>query len=115
MTTKEAYIYLAGLVDADGSVGIINAKKKKKKRYPTPYLMVTNSYKPVLDWLSGKFGGRIQKLPDNRGMFKTTKDCYQWHLRWSNCIKLLKKIQPYMKIKKDKANEVIKFKKWKNT
>lgn len=72
------YIYLAGLLDGEGTVGITYNSSK----YRTPYISVTSTTYEIVDWLSANFGGHIVK-----------QKIYQSHHKQSWCWKLVNRQQ----------------------
>ena len=72
------YIYLAGLLDGEGTVGI----SKNSSKYRTPYISVTSTTYEIVKWLEDNFGGHIAK-----------QKVYQDHHKQSWCWKLVNRQQ----------------------
>lgn len=104
--TKESHIYLAGVLDADGSVCISKATAESMKmgsnynpRYVL-YMNIVNTSLELMEWLVQNFGGRYKvrkKLSENH---RTT---YDWRLQNNQTVEILKLIIPYLIIKKERA------------
>ncbi len=93
--------YLAGIFDGEGYLGFHPKNSKQKVR-----VSIGNTYKPLIDWLStlgGKIGiPRISKLGK--------KQTFSWRITgYSNVLIFLTDLEPYLLIKKDKANQVMTF------
>jgi ribosome maturation protein Sdo1 len=104
--------YMAGMVDADGYIGIVRSGPTQKSgeekvySYYTPQLMVVNRSKKLMDDIVKTYGGKYyirKKLSD--------KHCshYMWRTVSSNAIPILNKIIPYLVIKKEQARLCIKY------
>lgn len=112
-TNREHWIYLAGILDADGSICISKATAESLKlgRCHNPryvlYLNIVNTSKELMDWLIQNFGGtnykRRKRLSDNHRV------TYDWRLSNNQCIEVLKLIEPFLIIKKDRAKLGIEF------
>ncbi len=60
MTKKEKIIYLAGIMDGEGTFYRPAMKKKDRKRtYYYPRMVITQKERPLLDWTKKNFGGCI--------------------------------------------------------
>ncbi|KKM84731.1 hypothetical protein LCGC14_1296220 [marine sediment metagenome] len=105
MTEDQKVAYLAGLVDADGS--IIMAKSKNS-RYRHPAVIIANASKSIMVWLEVNFGGVGW---NNNASKKNPKfrDCYFWRLVGTQAVDLLKQIAPYLneEMKTKRANMLI--------
>lgn len=104
--TETECAYIAGMIDADGSIC-----KCKNKEYFVLKVRIHNSDKELMDWLKNIIGGgNVHYLPpaiDKQG-YKHTK------IRWTydvsakvDVMRLLEQIEPYLIIKKKKAQEVM--------
>lgn len=97
LSNDESIIYLAGMVDADGSIRFV------KKKYP--FIAVYNTNKELMKWLVSEIGGKIGGK-DNRGR----KPSYQWRVySIRNIYALCKRLLPYLKVKREDGIIVIKF------
>jgi hypothetical protein len=115
---REKLIYLAAIIDGEGSIGIellspckIKRKGKeewqRKKDYYAGRLCVINTNKPLIDWIHKEFGGSINfrtKQPNQ-------KLCYRWHIFGSGLESLLTELEPFLFIKKQQAQILLKYRK----
>lgn len=98
--------YLAGMIDADGSI----CKCKNRDSFVCK-VRVHNSSEKLMIWLKKKIGaGNINHLPpavDKQG-FKHTKDRWDFDLSAKvDVIEILKQINPYLIIKKEKSKMIL--------
>ena len=111
MTRKEDIIYLAGLFDGEGSVGIRRENPGEKRKSSTYDLeiTITNTNKAVLLWAVDTFQvGYItvhHKQDDNSHI----SACWRWRVSCKKAAGLLKKLLPYLKIKKEVALLALEF------
>lgn len=110
--------YLAGFLDADGSISIHKQKRSRKDQKHTYYyrliMCVANRHLGVLKWMQEVtgFNGSLTKRNLNRSN-PTWSDA--WQLRWNSkaMYEILKMIRPYMLMKgrhADLAIEMIELK-----
>lgn len=94
--------YLAGLIDGEGSIAIYLTLRRK-----TPSLVTSvsfcNTYKPLIFYFKEKFGGTTSVSFSST----STKPCYKWQARQDIIIPLLKRIFPFLVIKKGQAKLVL--------
>ncbi|MHC1636323.1 MAG: sigma factor-like helix-turn-helix DNA-binding protein [Candidatus Methanospirareceae archaeon] len=100
---NEIFAYLAGIVDGEGSIRL-HRRRRKSIGYGLE-VVVTNTNRELIDWLYTNFKGYIEKH-EREGNHKTT---YKWTVRGINAYRLLKKMLPYLIIKKPQAELGIKF------
>ena len=107
MFDRDKIIYLAGIVDGEGSVQIeiqsMNAVRKM--HYYSIRLLVINTSKELMDWLYSNFGGKITA----RKLIPNKRQCYKWNICSYNAANILKECLPYMIIKKRNAEVLIEF------
>lgn len=106
--TETELAYIAGLIDGEGSIDIHFNKPSKSSPNGQYFVRVTIHITnlPVLEWLRTQFGGSIYKRKESKTNWKQG---YDWKLVAGNAIQLLRKIEPYMKIKKAEALVAIDF------
>lgn len=102
MTNGYKWVYIAGLVDGEGSIYF----SKIPRKYCTLQLCVkiTNTYRPLIDWLE-------QELPyayilTNYKNKKHRRNKTSWHIamtRQKDIENFLEKILPYLIVKKEQA------------
>lgn len=101
MSATEA-AYLAGLIDGEGS--IIAVKRNQKGRI-TWRLQVASTTPVLLEWCIAITGvGSIVKRKSTNPKHADSQwwQCYSW-----NAIEVLKRIMPYMILKKNKAQQAV--------
>ena len=89
--------YVAGFVDADGSIVI--SRSGKKKRWYITFVSVTQKNPKILYLLAEKYGGKvsIHHKKDN------PKVCSTWNVKAGDAYKMLKEIRPKLVLKKEQA------------
>jgi len=109
MYSIEDLIYLAAIIDGEGSISIEiqNARKNRKTDYYTTRVVVINTHVGLMNWLHATFGGKIQ----TRKLIGNHKQCYNWVIHSLNAVKLLEACLPYFKIRKPHAEVIIEFSK----
>ena len=94
---EEIYQYLAGFIDADGSIAVHYLPKYNATR---ERLRATNTARPPLELLAKMFGGKItEKMSQN---YKW-KNCYEWELSCKAAAEAIRCIYPYLVIKKNQG------------
>ncbi len=102
--------YAAGILDGDGSFSLLLHRSTTKNTWRSfyhPCIQLSNAYKGMSEFLHEKFGGslRIKKPQQDHH-----KILYVWSLRSrEGCKKLIQKVLPYLKLKKDQANLMVNF------
>ncbi len=107
------YAYMAGIVDGEGSIFISKQKRKENRvgyRF-YPILVITNTHKGVLDYFVEKTGlGKVfERKEQEKPYFKTAKVAYRWDIKHTQVGTLLKKLLPYLVIKRKQAENVLAF------
>jgi len=91
--------YIAGLMDGEGCITI-------KRQGRAVQITVTNTDKPVMEWLVQQMGGRL-----HMDVYKTLagdREMWRWQIAaWANCHVFLSALLPYLRIKRAKALEAI--------
>ena len=84
------FIYMAGLIDGEGTVGIT----KDSGKFRIPYISVSTTTPEIASWLKENFGGIVC----NQKVYKAHhKQSYSWRLRnIPQVFALLEQILPYM-------------------
>jgi hypothetical protein len=99
--------YMAGFVEADGHISIIETNRKAYNTCYSVQLGITNTNPEILEWFAELFeGGRINMKTKVKGR-KQGRD-----IRWNKVgqvKEILTLLLPYLKIKKVQALLVIEF------
>lgn len=103
MSKDILYSYMAGFVDADGSISI--ASVSKKKRF-TAKLNVSNCKEEIIKLFKDEFGGKIRVRNWEN---KRWRPCFWWDITHKRATAALKELLPYLKIKKKQAELAIKM------
>ena len=114
MTDKElTYAYLAGFIDADGSISIIKTKYSRKTKNglkeSTQYrikLSAHNCKIEPLQMLQKEFGaGKLRhKKTGKTKLHDNWRPCYEWVVCNTQAAIAIKALLPYLTIKKEQAN-----------
>jgi len=99
--SKLTAAYLAGLIDGEGSLEI----RKKGRKYEARIRVWMVNYE-LIKWLYDSFGGFLGK----REFDNNCKTAYGWTIKGKKQVEpIIKKIRPYLKVKKNQAELIIKF------
>lgn len=97
-------MYLAGIFDGEGCITL-----GKTKNYTETYHLnvnITNTNKDLIDWVLFIVGkGGISRKPRKANW----KQCYAWKINGELAVKFIKKIYPYLKVKKLQADVAIRY------
>lgn len=101
--------YLAGLMDADGCIAmskmIAGPQKTKNHRYAAT-MNIVNTSPDLMKWLVEKFGGIYRQ---RRRMSEKHKPTFDWYFNNGKALWILKLIEPFLVVKKERARVVIEF------
>jgi len=105
-------VYLAGIIDGEGYIGIV---KYKTKPYVSDYtftlrLTVTNTNLILMNWIQLNFGGTVHKHAP-RDTHPNHRITYTWRIGCSKATSILRKVYPYLIVKQSEAKLAIKFQK----
>lgn len=104
LDNKLACAYAAGLVDTDGHINLYTVPSGKSKGSIRTGIEIVNIYRPILDELARQFGGHVRKRTEDG--YKTR---YQWFVTdMKSEEKLLLAMLPYMIVKREKAENLLK-------
>jgi hypothetical protein len=105
---KDDCIYIAGLLDGEGCIGLNLTVEGERKNY-YPHVSITNTNKEVLDWVKITVGkGSVIRKPLGNIRHKQS---YHWRIYGNQSIQFIKKIYPYLKIKKLQAETIMQYEK----
>lgn len=96
---KYWYAWTAGIIDGEGSIGIIRQNSGNTKgefRY-SPYVCVRNTEKAMIDKLSELWGGEVKLRKSKKGK---AKDCWAWFLSLKKFLDFSEKVSPFLTIKR---------------
>jgi len=97
--------YVAGLFDGEGYIRCSFKKHHKaRKRNMEFWIVVSNTYRPILEYLRMSFGGSIYENPSKSKKHKLS--CF-WKLTSRGAFIVLSQIVPYLRIKHEPAKLVL--------
>jgi hypothetical protein len=98
---KELFAYLAGFVDADGSINISSGSAKATCVFK---LNVYNRDRKIINLFAKTFGGkgkiRKRRNPNNRNW----RPCYEWTLSANQAYEAIQGLKPFLRIKRKQAD-----------
>ena len=110
----EQYAYLAGVIDCDGYITIQRTKKVKKLPsgnncvgfYHVVKVGITGTDRGIHDFASKIFGSSVS---DHQPKNELHKKHYMWQLTSSRAVDFIKKIRPYLVIKRQQADLAVRY------
>ena len=108
MWTKEEIAYLAGIIDGEGSIYIQRRITPKGHYSYFPRFQIVNTNQKLMNWIHKKFGGLIYKKSRKKQNIKW-KDQIEWFTTRGLLDTLLPLLLPFLIIKKEQAEIMIKF------
>ena len=97
-------IYLAGIIDGEGTIGIGRQMLPNNNYTYRQHLIIGNTDIRLIEWLVENFGGKFPKAVNSNEKWK---DSYMWQLTGTKSYKLLKKVRPYLLLKQEQADNAI--------
>lgn len=103
--------YLAGIVDGEGSIyiGNFSSNPKTGSKYYQTNIEVTNSDKPLMDWIVQVFGGRISIYTAAQRPKNARRTYYRWIATGERVTHLAEILLPYLIAKKKQAEIMTKM------
>jgi len=107
LTEREKMIYLASVVDAEGTISIYHASQPSKNYYAYLLgLIIANTDTRLIDWLVANYGGWTQW---RRYKAKNWKDIKIWSIGGKKTYRLLKQVRPFLIVKQKQADLGMEF------
>jgi hypothetical protein len=108
MNDKTKYIYLAGIIDGEGSLIISRSNRGTYNNYYGRIHVKNTDYR-LIQWLLNNFGGNVHDSPP-KDIVKHSK-AYSWYFSGDAHDKevLLLALMPYLIVKKDQAKILVDF------
>jgi hypothetical protein len=105
-TTSPSIEYLAGFVDGEGSLMISKWRDRESHPHYRPRISLSNTNRAVLEDVKRAYGGILASQPSPKPEWK---DSFQ--LVWTNGMveRLLMKLMPYLRLKRNQAAVIIGF------
>lgn len=107
---ETVHAYAAGLIDGEGCISIGSHRRKTANGVMVDYylaVIVVTKDEHLTRWLYGNYGGTVNVV--TRGGYKRTGVYKRWVVHSTRAQVLLKKILPYLILKKDQARTGIQF------
>lgn len=103
--------FLAGIVDGEGSIyiGNFSCNPKTKVPYYQTNIQVTNTDKPLIDWLHEIFGGLLSKRTLKQHAANSRKQAYMWTASGDRVTHLCELMLPYLIAKKRQCEIMLKM------
>ena len=101
MNHETKFAYIAGLIDADGTIGIRRFNNSTGQLHYRPMIEVTNMSVEIMAFLEKTFGN-ARYFERNR-KYKTG-GIFTWRVTGSNCRRVLDSVGPYLVYKKKQAS-----------
>lgn len=115
--TEKQMGYLAGIIDGEGCISIGSHKNTKTKPYFFPTIDISNTDKRLMVFVNSILPSSYILKKDNGkiGKYKCNKKLYVYRIYNQQKVGLfLKKIMPFLLLKKERAKIMLKFLKTKN-
>ena len=101
------WAYIAGFIDADGSVAIEqHSNANGTPRYAVK-LYITNADRDIMDWLVANLHGSVYLT--NRNAPKHHKTMWRWVIQGKQAAPILRQVTPYLRVKKKRAELALRF------
>ena len=101
---KDKIIYLAGIVDGEGHFYRPLCHSGKGHPFYQARIVVVNTHKPLMDWLTDNFGGYVTPLKKHQPHHKQS---YQWVISSSKACILASWLNPYLIVKKEQVKRIL--------
>lgn len=108
MFDKEKLLYLAGIMDGEGCIGIELQRANKSCRkvdYYIPRVAIINSSYPLIEWLTNNFGGKYHTRKKETGK----KIIYVWNVFGQHMEDIIRELIPYLIVKSKAANIILRY------
>ncbi len=107
--------YMAGLVDGEGCFFMAKIPKKVGDGYISEHyrglLKIDNTDKRLLDWIDNTFSGTSSARCRSTSSRKFEREVFTWVATGDRLLDLCEQILPYLVIKKEQCEIMIKFRK----
>lgn len=98
--------YLAGMLDADGHIGLY-CRNDSTKQHLRVHVDVSNTDTTLLLWIKDTAG--IGSVNKQHAATVTHKASFQWNATNESAVTLLRQLTPYMIVKRERAELAIEF------
>lgn len=94
--------YLAGIMDGEGSIMLPH----RGRGYHVVTVSISNTYEPLIRLIHEREGGSFYTR-SNQSIY--SKPLYAWHLRGRATLPLLRRLHPFLIVKREQAGLAIEF------
>lgn len=103
--------FMAGIVDGEGSIyiGNFSSNPKTGHKYYQTNIEVTNTNKPLMEWINNTFGGRLSTYTPKQTPHNSRRTVYRWIATGERVTHLCEIMYPYLVAKKPQAEIMIKM------
>ncbi len=103
--------YLAGIIDGEGSIyiGNFSSNPKTGAKYYQTNIEVTNSEKPLLDWLFFTFGGFVNQYTEKQTPKNSRKTYWRWIATGDRLTHICELILPFLTCKRRQCEIMLKM------
>lgn len=106
--SKEAIIYLAGIVDGEGCLCISKHKSNHNRGYNhQARLEISNTDKRLLEWIKERFGGRVAVYSHAQQPKNSRQTSYRWICEGKRLTHICELIYPFSVIKKEQIEIIL--------
>ena len=112
LTKKEILAFIAGVFEGEGSISVCNLSEKSWNKR-TDYALkvrISNTDRPLLDWIVANYGGKIHKATTINN-----KIVWCWSVHSKQAERFLQTMMPYLICKKQRALLALEFRKTKDS
>lgn len=102
MSKQTDMAYMAGLVDGEGSIGIMMTPRSQA----ITQLTIKMCCEDTIEWVAQTFGGNIEHIASK---VEGHSDCWRWRANGARAAEILVAIEPYMVTKRYRACLFIEF------
>jgi hypothetical protein len=103
--------YFAGIVDGEGSITITDSSHAQGRCFFSTSLGITSTDKVLIDWVVKTFGGWESCYTPKQTPLNSRKKVYRWQITGENLETMLNLILPYLIIKQQEAEIMLKMRK----
>nr|CAB4126350.1 Homing endonuclease, LAGLIDADG [uncultured Caudovirales phage] len=109
--TEATLAYLAGIIDGEGSIyiGNFSSNPKTGAKYYQTNMEITNTSKPLMDWLMNTFGGLLNKYTEKQSPKNHRQEYWRWIATGDRLTHLCELILPYLICKKRQCEIMLKM------
>jgi hypothetical protein len=105
----EDLIYIAGIVDGEGCIGVtmLRARKNRSGHTFCPFINITNTDKGLIKYIHDVFPEFSKSTHKPGRTLRTTRDCYRLQTSYQKAATVLRLLLPYLRVKKTQAELVL--------